>query len=159
MGSIIESPSELNGYLDFHAQRLLESLRHWTGRELIDLSGSRLEQARRLFYAPFIVVSHDTAAEPILNYANQAALQLFEMTWQELTTTPSRLTAEPMHQEERQRLLTRVSRQGFIDDYRGLRISKSGRRFMIEKATVWNLLSESGAHYGQAAMFSHWAYL
>jgi hypothetical protein len=56
-------------------------------------------------------------------------------------------------------LLATVARQGFIDDYRGVRIAKSGGRFVIEQATVWNLLDENRAHYGQAATFSHWRYL
>jgi hypothetical protein len=64
-----------------------------------------------------------------------------------------------MHRDERARLLDRVSQQGYIDDYRGVRISKTGRRFMIEQATVWNLLDENGAPYGQAATFSQWRYL
>jgi hypothetical protein len=159
MASLQELPCEGNGFLNFHAQRLLKSLHHWTGRQLIDATASPAEQARNLFYAPFIVVSHDTAAEPILNYANQAALNLFELTWHELVRMPSRLTAEPLQQAERSRLLAKVNQYGFIDDYRGVRISKSGRRFMIEQATVWNLLDENGAPYGQAATFSQWAYV
>ena len=159
MDSFHELPCEGNGFLTLHAQRLLKSLHHWTGRQLIDATVSPAEQARALFYAPFIVLSHNTAAEPILNYANQAALNLFELTWNELVRMPSRLTAEPLQQAERSRLLATVSQHEFIDDYRGVRISKSGRRFMIEQATVWNLLDENGAPYGQAATFSQWAYV
>jgi len=159
MDSLQELPCEGNGFLTFHAQRLLKSLHHWTGRQLMDAMASPAEQAQALFHAPFIVLSHDTAAEPMLNYANQAALNLFELTWNELVRMPSRFTAEPLQQGERSRLLARVNRHGFIDDYRGVRISKGGQRFMIEQATVWNLLDENGAPYGQAAAFSQWAYV
>ena len=38
-------------------------------------------------------------------------------------------------------------------------VSKTGRRFLIENATVWNLLDEAGAPYGQAATFSGWKYV
>lgn len=155
----MEMPCARNGYLEFHVQRLLESLHHWTGRQLVDAYGSPVDQARALFNARFIVVSHNIAAEPILNYANQAALRLFELTWHELIRMPSRLTAEPLHQVERTRLLATVNQRGFIDDYCGVRISKSGRRFKIEQATVWNLLDDNGAPYGQAATFSHWTYV
>ncbi len=117
------------------------------------------EQARRLFYAPFAVLSHDTAPDPIFNYANQTGLTLFEFTWNELMSLPSRRSAEPIHQAERKRLLETVARQGYIDDYRGIRVAKSGRRFVIEQATVWNLLDEKDAPYGQAAMFSQWRFL
>ena len=149
-------PNELNGYLHTHVMRLLESLRHWTGRNLVSPDQPVVEQARELFHAPFVVLSHDTAPDPILNYANLAGLQLFEITWDRLITLPSRLTAEPMHQDERARLLATVTRQGYIDDYHGVRISNRGRRFLIERATVWNLRDDTGAPYGQAATFSQW---
>ena len=114
------------------------------------------ELAQRVFEAPFVLVSHGTEADPILNYVNAAALALWEMTWEELTRTPSRLTAEAPNREERARLLDAVTRRGFIDDYSGVRISKSGRRFRISRATVWNLLTETNQACGQAAMFDKW---
>jgi hypothetical protein len=83
-------------------------------------------------------------------------LQLFEMTWEDFTALPSRLSAEPMVQEERDRLLLRVSTQGYIDDYSGIRVSSSGKRFLIRNATVWNLLDEAGQTYGQAALLREW---
>ena len=73
--------------------------------------------------------------------------------------TPSRLTAEAPNREERARLLAAVTKHGFIDDYSGIRISKTGRRFRIAQATVWNLLDEKGNYAGQAAMFSRWEFL
>jgi len=66
------------------------------------------------------------------------------------------MTAEPLHREERAILLKRTTRNGFVDDYQGIRISSSGRRFRIERAIVWNLLDEDGNHAGQAATFSQW---
>ncbi|MFM9059601.1 MAG: MEKHLA domain-containing protein [Planctomycetaceae bacterium] len=128
---------------------------------MIPRDGSAAEQAERLFRVPFVVVSHgpDAAggwADPILNYGNAAALALWEMTAEELCRTPSRLTAEPVHRDERARLLDRTRRDGYVDDYAGIRISKSGRRFRIEQAIVWNLADAAGVHRGQAAMFEHW---
>ena len=101
-------------------------------------------------------MSHGTEADPVLNYGNRAALALWEMPWEELTRTPSRLTAEAPNREERARLLEAVTRRGFIDDYSGVRITKSGRRFRISRATVWNLLTETNQPCGQAAMFDKW---
>lgn len=98
-----------------------------------------------------MVLSHNGAQDPILNYGNRTGLELFQLTWEELTATPSRHTAAALHQDERARLLATVALQGFVDDYRGVRISKIGRRFMIKKATVWNLLDADGAPCGQAA--------
>lgn len=152
-------PSENNHYLAEHVCRVLDSLRRLSGRNLVGPEMPIREQAHALFEAPFVVLSHDVAEDPRLNYANRAGLRLFEFTWEELIALPSRCTAEAAHQEERARLLAIVARQGFIDDYRGVRITKSGRRFVIEQATVWNLVDEKGARYGQAATFSQWRYL
>jgi hypothetical protein len=103
-----------------------------------------------------VVVAHGTGPDPLLTYANASALKLWEMAPDTLVRTPSRLTAEPVHRDERARLLERTSREGFVDDYSGVRISKTGRRFMIEKAIVWNLDDESGQALGQAATFDRW---
>ncbi|MGH7783552.1 MAG: MEKHLA domain-containing protein [Candidatus Binatia bacterium] len=156
---IWSEPSDDNRYLEQHVRQLLGSFAHWVGRSLIDPDLSAVEQARRLYHAPFVVLSHNSAADPILNYANQLGLTLFELTWSELTNLPSRQTAEPVHQAERARLLNTVSTQGYIDDYRGVRIAKSWRRFIIEKAIVWNLIDDGGAISGQAATFSAWRFL
>jgi hypothetical protein len=152
-------PCAANRYLEYHVARLLVCFRHWTGRNLVEPSWSATAQARALFNAPYAVLSHDTAPDPILNYANRTALQLFEVDWTELTAMPSRLTAEVPERAERARLLSEVSSRGYIDDYRGIRVAKSGRRFLIERATVWNLFDESGVPYGQAATFSEWRHL
>jgi hypothetical protein len=152
-------PSAENGYLQAHAATLLASFTHWTGRSLGDSNLPMVDQARWLFHAPFVVLSHDTSDEPILNYANLAGLALFELSWEELVHLPSRRTAEPSEQAERERLLATVTRQGYTDNYRGVRITKSGRRFMIERASVWNLLDDKGGYCGQAAMFAHWRFV
>ena len=106
--------------------------------------------------ADFAVVSHGTQADPIFNYANALALRLFETSWAAFTAMPSRLSAEPLIQSERDRLLARVTQHGWIDNYTGIRISQQGKRFVIRNATVWNLLDESGQPYGQAALIKDW---
>jgi hypothetical protein len=140
-------------------QIVARSLKHWTGRELLPGNFSPAELAEKIFHAPFVLVSHGTEADPVLNYGNAAALALWEMSLAELTRTPSRLTAEAPNREERARLLAAVTQRGFIDDYSGIRISKTGRRFKIFRATVWNLISETGQPGGQAAMFAQWELL
>lgn len=84
-----------------HTQILLDSFRHYVGRELIARTGQPDDDARAVFEAPFVVVSHGTQDDPILNYGNQTALTLWEMDIPTLTSMPSRLTAEPMHRDER----------------------------------------------------------
>ena len=72
---------------------------------------------------------------------------------------PSRLTAEAPDRAARARLLAQVAAQGFIDDYAGVRISRAGKRFLIERATVWNLTDDQGRLCGQAATFQTWRLL
>lgn len=108
--------------------------------------------------APFVVLAHNTDADPRFIYANRAAQNCFQYPWDEFVTLPSRLSAELPNREERQRLLDAVTRDGFISDYRGLRIAKSGRRFWIEDGIVWQLIDNDGNRHGQAATFSRWQY-
>lgn len=137
-------------------QILLDSYHRWVGEQLISREGSIEDQAKALYEAPFVVVSHATQADPILNYGNEIALQLWEVDIPTLLSMPSRLTAEPMHRDERARLLERTTRDGYVNDYRGIRISRTGKRFLIEQATVWNLVDANGNRVGQAATFSSW---
>lgn len=140
-------------------QWLLDSYCHWFGRELIDRNGKPEVQQQALFEWPVVVVSHGTEADPILNYGNKAALNLWEMTWEQLVRTPSRMTAEPVNRAEREQMLEQARAIGYIDTYRGVRISGTGRRFLVENAWIWNVLNPSGQHVGQAATFSHWTWL
>ena len=152
-------PGEDNHFLAKHVQLLRTSFHRLTGRELVNAALDDIEAAREVFHAPCVIVSHDTASDPIFNYANKMALRLFDMTWDEIITLPSRKSAEMPDREERARLLAEVTTHGFIDNYSGVRISKSGQRFLIEQATVWNLVDEDGVYRGQAATFSHWKFL
>jgi len=102
--------------------------------------------------APFGVLAHDTAPDPVFVYGNKRAQALFGYDWAELTALPSRLSAEAPERSERQAFLERVARDGYVDGYRGLRVARSGRRFWIEQAIVWQLVDAQGVHRGQAAL-------
>ena len=141
------------------SQLLMNSYRHWVGRDLLQRVGGLEEQAHTLFLAPFVVVSHGTEEDPILNYGSHLALTLWEMTWDELLQTPSRLTAEVVNRAEREWMLERARTRGYVDNYRGVRISNRGRRFLIENAIVWSVIDQTGRRLGQAATFSHWTFL
>jgi hypothetical protein len=135
--------------------RLDASHRRWTGRGLIAIApGQSLAEA--VWLSPAVIVAHGTEPDPVLCYGNRTALDLWEMPWERFTATPSRFTAEPPSRDERARFLAAVAERGFIDDYSGIRISSTGRRFRIHRATVWNVLDESGAPAGQAATFTEW---
>lgn len=142
--------------LNAHIAILRNSYQHWLGKPLMPVDIDDQAAAAWLDAAPFALVSHGTEADPVFNYANSTALRLFEMSWAQFTQLPSRLSAGPVEREERARLLERVTRNGYIDDYAGIRIAASGRRFMIRNATVWNLLDAGGRPYGQAALIPCW---
>ena len=144
-----------------HAQLLLSSFQHLTGKSLLNVpnQASPQEIATLLFNADFVVVSHGTQADPVLNYGNQAALNLWKMDWHRFTQTPSRYTAEPIERSDRQKLLAQAQAQGYIDNYRGIRIASNGDRFYINQAIIWNLIDQKGTLQGQAATFKNWEFL
>ena len=154
--SLMNEPAAANDFQARHALLLLDSFRRLTGRELLPVAADPAETARLLYHAPFVVLSHDTATDPVFTYANLTAQRLFEMPWGRIVGLASRYSAEPLAREERQRLLERVARHGYIDDYRGVRVSSTGRRFWVEAAIVWNLLDAVGSKLGQAASFADW---
>ena len=152
----VAEPSEANGFLLEHARLLLDSHRRLTGRHLVPAAVPPEQAARDLYFAPFVVLSHNAEADPLFTYANLTAQRLFCMPWAEIVGMPSRYSAEAMQREDRQRLLERVARSGFVDDYQGVRVDKTGRRFLVSNATVWNLTDRTGQPVGQAAAFSQW---
>lgn len=132
---------------------IAESHFRLTGRRLVDEGAN---PADLLWASPFVIVAHDTAPDPVFFFGNSRALALFETTPEDFTVMPSRLSAEAELRAERARLMARVTRDGFIDDYSGIRISATGRRFRIDRATVWNLADAAGCLHGQAAAFGNW---
>lgn len=152
--------SSCNVYHDrqAHTRLIVSSFLRVTGKHLIapDIT---VDLDTALFEAEFCVLSHNDDPDPMFNYGNRAALELFELDWDELISLPSRLSAEPQRREERDRLLMEVAEKGYIDSYQGIRVSSSGKRFMVEKSIVWNLVDELGKFRGQAAVLYEWAAL
>lgn len=139
---------------------LAASFERLLGRPLapgLPAEGGALAQA--LYDAPAVIVSHGTEPDPVFWFANRAAQALWEMDWERFTRTPSRLSAEPDERAMRDALLQRAVARGYIDDYRGVRVSATGRRFLIEDVILWDLADEQGVRHGQAATFARWRYL
>lgn len=133
---------------------LADSYARWLGQPLVDPALTD-EQAARWLYAeaPFGLLAHDTRTDPLFIYGNIAAQRCFEYSWDELLLLPSRLSARPQQVEDRKQFLEQVGKQGFATGYRGLRVSKSARSFWINDGTVWQLVDQTGALRGQAALF------
>jgi hypothetical protein len=177
-------PFEQPDIIDY-SSRMLESFRRWTGNVILgepqarpgihltyDASGdmdSRIvlrtpendaALAHALYHAPFVLVSHGTEPDPIFRYANLAAQELWNITWDKFVTLPSRMSAEPDAQDERDRLLKRAEEHGYVDDYQGIRITSDGRRFKIRQCILWNVLDKNGRDkIGQAATFDTWEWI
>ena len=96
---------------------VIESFRHLTGRALHDEP-----TPESLWTAPRVIVAHGPEDDPVFFYGNALALDVFAMDFTRFTRLPSRYSAEAPKRDERARLLERVSRDGFIDDYSGIRI-------------------------------------
>jgi hypothetical protein len=139
-----------------HVQLLLDSFQHWSGQDLLMGRQDPLADAQQLFVAPYVVLSHGVESDPVINYGNQTALQLWEMDWADFTQMPSRLTAEPDLRTQRSQLLAQAAQQGYLTDYEGVRVSQTGQRFLIQQATIWQLRTPDGQVRGQAATFDHW---
>ncbi|NJM47646.1 MAG: MEKHLA domain-containing protein [Alkalinema sp. RU_4_3] len=157
--SIYQTPAVLA-----QTERLLWSFEHWTGRSLLPGLEKISEKtpvmwAQALFNAQFVVVSHGVEADPIFNYANQTALDLWELDWSAFTQMPSRLSAEETFRADRAQMLAQIAEGGFFDGYSGIRISSQGRRFSIENVTIWKVIDPQGHSHGQAATFEQWVYL
>jgi PAS domain-containing protein len=136
---------------------LIGSYQRYLGHPIASSELSLQETAKWLYEAsPQCILAHDSSPDPHFIYANKAAQACFEYSWDEMTALPSRLSAEAPERGERQKLLDKVSRDGFATDYGGVRIAKSGRRFWIENVTMWQLADEDGVLHGQAAAFHGW---
>jgi MEKHLA domain len=136
---------------------LAGSYRRLLGQDPPFLAGAPQDAAAWLYKdAPACVLAHNTEPDPRFIYANKCAQTLLEYSWNEIVSLPSRLSAEAPNRAERQRLLDAVARDGFATGYSGVRISKSGRRFLIEDGVLWELRDTGGVLQGVAATFSRW---
>ena len=114
--------------------------------------------AEAMFMAPQAIVSHGAEADPIFRYGNAQALKLWEMDWDSFTQLPSRLSAEAAGdiQSDRDALLKTALTKGWVDNYSGVRISRTGKRFDIRNTVLWNVVDDTGKRHGQAAFIRDW---
>ncbi len=145
-------------------QLIVSSFEHWLGCSLFEHFGinnvinNPREVSKQLFEADFIVASHGTQLDPIFNYGNQKALDIWELTWDEFIQTPSRKTAEAIEQQERNRLLKETTEKGY-SHFSTIRITNTGKRFKINNGIVWNVFDDVQKYQGQAAVYSDFYFL
>lgn len=149
----------LTDFIVQHSLLLTDSFRKATGQTLIAGDFTSQELANTLYQAPFVLLSHGTQADPIFNYANKTAQHLWEMPLSDFTQLPSRLSAEPIAVAERQAMLNEAKQKGYISNYNGVRVSRTGKRFIIKNAILWNIYNAADTYQGQAATFKEWEFL
>jgi hypothetical protein len=156
-----ELPEDARAFAVMHTRRLMASLSYLMEDKNIEeaLFQEPEELARWAYDNPRVILSHGTEEDPVLNYGNAQAQQLWEMPWNQLTRTPSRETAEPNHRLRRGVVLERVKREGYVWNYHGIRKTATGRRFRMKNARIWQILEKDGSPAGTAAMFRHWEFL
>jgi hypothetical protein len=142
-----------------HSTLLATSFTRITGQQLLEQDLKEQELAEALYQAPFVLLSHGTQPDPVFNYANRTAQRLWEMEWAQFTALPSRFSAEPVAMAERQALMEEARQKGYISNYTGVRISSTGKRFIIKNALLWNIYDDQQTYRGQAAVFKEWEFL
>jgi MEKHLA domain len=154
MQSTLIIPSPANDYQSEHLLILLENLQRFTGLDLIREYGFSLDRlGEQIFNAEFYLLSHNCAADPVLNYGNRRVLELWEVSWAELTKMHSSETAKSRDRASRSAIMQQVAAQNYVRGYSGVRVSKTGREFRILDVTIWNSFTSDGKSYGQAAWF------
>ena len=132
-----------------------EAYRHWTGQGLP--APEHLTPPQRLAWlhaeAPYSLLAHDGAADPLFTYVNACALSCFKYACEDFIGMPSRFSASELDRAARQVLLEQVTANGIADGYSGWRVDAQGEPFMIHAGVVWTLLDEAGQPCGQAALF------
>jgi hypothetical protein len=157
---ILSLPTSDNEYHKNHVLLMLNNLRKWTSYDLVADCGFPEETlGEQILNADFYILSHNGSQDPILNYANKKVLELWEVSWEELTSMYARDTAKADNQMTREKMMKKVREQNYVSGYSGLRISKTGKEFKILDVTIWNLFTDTGDPYGQAAWFKRFEYL
>ncbi len=141
-----------------HIRNVLNSYTRLTGRTLIQRINPD-EDFLNIEKGEFVLVSHNDSKNPVLSYGNHFALRLWEMSWDDFVKTPSSKTAEVDLRGDRSTMLKIVSKQGYFDNYEGIRISSTGKRFKIKNAIIWNVNDDNGKFIGQAAYFESIEYI
>jgi PAS domain-containing protein len=131
---------------------ILDSFRRCVGRDLVGRSGDPADDARRLFDLPQAVLAHDTSPAPLLDWANLAAARAFDATPETLLGRPSADTAPADATADRRQLFEALARDGFVTGYSGVRVSLTGRRFIIDDVTVFEVTDAAGRPAGHAAV-------
>jgi len=145
-----------------HNLMMVESYKRKVGKPIMD-DAEIHEIAKLIWEAPYGVISHDMEedpANPKYDYANKAALDLFQATWDELIGQPSSCTTEDVNQNiaDRQKLLKQTQDEGTAAVHSYWRKGLKGRSVCISNGLLWNIEAPSGVLIGQAIAIHEWEF-
>jgi PAS domain S-box-containing protein len=143
-GSLIGEVEKINKFLEFAKQ----SFNKHTNKLLPLEKNKDLISSFDECLLP--IASHDTNG--FFNYLNKAALSLFKVTKDQVIGRSTTMTAPKSEQKQRNELLNQVNSHGFIDNYKGIRVTSDGELFQIEDATIWNVVDKNSHKMGQAVI-------
>ena len=143
-GSLIGEVEKINKFLEFAEQ----SFNKYTDKLLPLEKNKDLISSFDECVLP--IASHDTNG--FFNYLNKAALSLFKVTKDQVIGRSTTMTAPKSEQKQRNELLNQVNSHGFIDNYKGIRVTSDGELFQIEDATIWNVVDKNSHKMGQAVI-------
>ena len=115
--------------------------------------------SQELFNANFPVLAHNRGEDPQLNYANSAALKLWDRSWDMMIGMPSKMTAPSDQRQSRSEALKNALNSHAIEGYGGIRVNSKGQIFSITNARIWTIWDDRNRAFGQAASFKEWHWL
>lgn len=136
-------------------QRIDDAYRHYRGQPLAEglYQGPEAQRLRWIDeQAPFALLAHDASADPRFIYVNAAARGAFGYSKEAFIGLPSRLSAGPDAQEDRDAILAAVKQHGYASGYGGIRLTRDGQAFRIVNGELWQLQDAQGQALGQAAL-------
>jgi hypothetical protein len=101
----------------------------------------------------FGIMSHGVQADPVFNYANLAALELFKYSINDLCKLPSRYSTLPHLEQDRDNTLKEIAKSdyGYIHD--GMRQTSEGRVILTSEILYWVVYDDDGTRIGHAAVY------
>jgi len=141
-----------------HISILNSCLQKLSGKGIYERMGLSAETSTYLEVCQnkrFALISHTTEMDPIFNYGNEAVLNAFARSYDELCVIPSRLSAVAGTDDHhlRTKLMHKVTNDGYVEGASGIRIRGDRQFLRFVDAVVWNCHDENGEYYGQACFF------
>lgn len=130
-----------------------DSLDRLTGRNLYERLGIEARPSIVHYSDRFAVVAHGTEPDPMIHYANQAALELFDYSEKEIYQIPSRVTAPEHVARAHDDVLELPVHDDFWLIPRAMRQRRSGELFESDNVLVFCVYDEDGKWIGQTTVY------